>query len=295
LFSKIIDCITDRRGEFAGDLAELERHLESFVLANGCSRILASFVLGKGKRIRAILFFSHFNNGHDCWSVDAGVKYKTISIVEAIHFASIMHDDVVDNGAFRRNGQSFFSTHGTKASILLGDLVVIRAIDEFLRLHATDRIVRSIFIRECRATAYGAALEQQITSSSTLQEYVRTAALKTGAFFKLSCFLGSYLGIGDFALAKRAAISGLCFGVVFQAQNDLDCYRFERFNDSEDYMQGSISFPIIVMRDHFGFDPTELATPNQDSYDKIRELVFSKEFKKTAQNSLNKYTTALLY
>jgi geranylgeranyl pyrophosphate synthase len=272
------------------DIAELERHLEDFILANGCLHILAPFVLDMGKRIRATLFFSFGDR-----IVATEMKYKTVSIIEAIHFASILHDDVVDNCVRRRAGESFFSKHGPKASILLGDLIIIRAMDEFLKLHAADNLVKNMFIRECRSTAYGAALERQMTANSALHEYVRTAALKTGALFKLSCFLGSYLGTKDFALAKCAATFGLCFGIVYQAQNDIDCYRFEKFEESEDYMQKNISFPIIILRDHFGFNMRELSKPSQGAYDKIRDTVFSDRFRQTAQISLRKYTATLSY
>jgi octaprenyl-diphosphate synthase len=290
MFSETINSILERKRLLASDLETLEDYITNFILNNDSLKTLAPFVIGKGKRLRSILYF-------DLWKESKGVsneiKYMTITLIEVIHFASILHDDVVDNNSFRRNEDSFMKKHGRKTSILLGDFTIILAINEFLKLHNNNPTVTNLFLRECSATAYGALLEQCLDLNSTFDRYVRIASLKTGSFFKLSCFLASYLSTENFSFAKRMSIIGLCIGIIFQAQNDIDCYRFKKFEDSEDYVQKNITLPIIILRDHFNFSLKKFYYQQQSNYDEIRTLIFSKKFENITKKLLNKYLNVI--
>jgi geranylgeranyl pyrophosphate synthase len=286
VFSEVIDWILSRRASLGADLRTLDNYISGFITQNGELKRISSLMIGKGKRIRSILYFTLWNN---TYRISEELKFKTIAILEIMHYASILHDDVIDGSKMRRGEASFVSSHGAQASILLGDFMLIRAVVEFVRLHSQGDIVQRLFFRECSSTAYGALLEQGLHAGSSLSQYVRCAALKTGAFFKLSCFLGSYLSTGDFVYSRKMAIIGLCVGIIFQVQNDIDCYSHERFEDSEDYLMGRITFPIVILRDYFGFDMQKLLDRRQGSYDDIRSAISSEEFRNAARLAMRRY------
>ena len=282
MFSELIGNILSKREEYSKDLKALEENLLDFLKTDNQFSILRPFVINKGKRIRSILYFLN-------WKSNALInKHKTIALIEMIHFASILHDDVVDENISRRSGFSFVKEYGKKKSILFGDFLLVKAIDELLRIHSQNEIVKNFCLRECSATAYGAVIEHLLNEKSSFQECLRVASLKTGSLFKLSCFLGRYLSTEDFETSKKTAICGLCFGTLFQFQNDIDSYKFESFKDSEDYMQKNITLPLIILRDNFKFDISKFHNSNQENYDEIRKLILSSEFSDVSKKLLSK-------
>ncbi|MDR1488423.1 MAG: polyprenyl synthetase family protein [Holosporales bacterium] len=238
-----------------------------------------------GKRIRSVLFYSFANKTND-------LIHKTTAIIESIHNASIIHDDVIDNNNMRRSDSSYYKLFGAKRSILDGDFLLVKSIKKIFEIYKDDYIKR-LFLRECEATAYGAIMEQTLNKSNyvNFNQYVRMASLKTGSLFKLSCFLGEFLSrpesSNSFKKAKEAAIFGICFGIIYQIQNDLNSYVHEKFENSEDYVQKNITFPIIVGNlDIKSFKNSS----NQKEYELIKNMIDSKEFYKKSLELTKKYT-----
>ncbi|MDR1391449.1 MAG: polyprenyl synthetase family protein [Holosporales bacterium] len=285
MFSALINNVLAKKNTFEKDFEKLDEHCCDFIARNREFSVLGNFILKKGKRVRSILYF-------DLWrenTMNSFKKYETISLLEIIHFASIIHDDVIDGNDNRRGENSFAKQYGKKMSIAFGDFIFCEAIKEFLRLHKNDDLIKNLFLRECSATAYGAVLEQKLTIFSTFSDYVRVVSLKTSPFFKLCCFLGKYLSTYDFYKAKKAAVFGICFGIVFQAQNDINCYCHDNYLSSEDFIQTSITLPIIILRDLFGYDIKKLKKNDQNSYELIRDVVSSEKFKITVSKRLCKF------
>lgn len=283
---RVIDKILAKRPQYSEELNIVDLYIEHFISKDCNIQFASNFIVGKGKRIRSILYFHFWNNDHD---ISEDIKYKTIALIEVIHFASLLHDDVVDNNTVRRNEDSFMVKYGKKISILVGDLLISKVINEFLKLHYQDRIVVNQFLKACSSTAYGGYLEQTLDKESTLDQYIRASSLKTGSLFKLCCFLGTYLSTSDFAKAKKLATYGLCFGIIFQTQNDINCYKFRKFESSEDYTQGTITFPVIVLRDHFEVKQEQLICPNQKNYEKIQTMIDTDDFSDITKFILSKY------
>lgn len=290
MFSHLINKILIKRNIFKEEFIALEASLEKFIFKNNQFSILAPFVFNRGKRIRSILYFLNWDHSFNLMKSE---KYKTIALIELMHFASIIHDDVVDNNKNRRNGNSFMKEYGIKKSILFGDFALIKTVNEFITLHSENEFVKKLFLRECSATAYGAVLEQQLNQNSSFQDYIKVASLKTSPFFKLVCFLGKFLSTNDFETAKKAASWGVCFGILFQAQNDFDGYAPENFNESEDFIEKNITFPIIILRDEFGYDISKFYISNQENYMEIKNAVNSDEFKTVSKQYFNKFLNYL--
>jgi geranylgeranyl pyrophosphate synthase len=219
--------------------------------------------------------------------------HETAALIETIHNASIMHDDVIDNNFIRRNTNSFLKTHGYKESILIGDFIIIESIKRFLNLHTKDKFAKKYFLKECRNTAYGALLEQKLNKSNTvfeIGECIKMMAFKTSPLFKLSCLLGAHLTEQPFSLCKKAAMFGVYFGIIFQAQNDINSYQFVEYHESEDYMQKNITLPIIILCNNFGFSLENFKkNTNQKDYLTIKKNIFTVSFEKRLNHHLQNY------
>jgi geranylgeranyl diphosphate synthase type II len=247
---------------------------------------------GNGKRVRSILFYMF----SDLKKLTKK-HHETMGLIETIHNASIMHDDVVDMNPIRRGMNSVYGSKGAKIGILEGDFLIINAVKRFLELHKNDTFSKKYFLRECHATAYGALSEQNLNQSTKLpsiNEYIRMISIKTSPLLKLSCLLGTYLSGKSFEECKKAAIFGVCFGILYQIQNDLDSYRVSDHHASEDYMQKNITLPIITLCQDFEFSLMEFKTTfNQEYFEKIKEAINSKKFQKKLEEHTRKYENGL--
>jgi geranylgeranyl pyrophosphate synthase len=268
MFSDLFQKVIDRKIRYEKQLAESGRYMS----------------LECGKRIRSILFYMFAP--HD----PTDMQHETISIVEMIHNASVIHDDVIDQNNIRRGGNSCRKVLDNKMSILMGDKVVIESIKRFIVLHNNDIFIQRYFLRECQSTVHGALLEQNLNKKNgptRVEEYFRMASLKTGSLFKLSCLLGAYMSRVDHI---RPATFGLCFGILFQIQNDLNSYVFDYFYESEDYVQKNISFPIIILVNYFAYDITTFKNRiTQQHYEAIKRTIETEQFRIVIQNILQKY------
>jgi geranylgeranyl pyrophosphate synthase len=244
----------------------------------------------KGKKLRATLFFWVFNKFSDNQST-APIRKNiwTAALIEAVHFASIVHDDIVDNSPWRRGNLSFHRSCGFKFGILFGDYIFANASKRFLDLYKDNRLIQRLFLRECSSTILGAIREQELTITSDIEECLRVTSLKTSPFFKLSCFIGAYLASGSFEKAIEYATFGTCFGILYQIQNDLDCYKYKNHFESEDYSQNNITLPIIILRQYFGFNAFADVSNQQENYTKTKEFIFSNRFTEILQKITKKY------
>jgi geranylgeranyl pyrophosphate synthase len=225
----------------------------------------------------------------DCEGLGGGSNIWTAALIEAIHFASIVHDDIIDDSSRRRGNLSFHKSFGRKFGILFGDYIFTNASKRFLDLYKDNRLIQRLFLRECSSTILGAIREQELSITSDISECLRITSLKTSPFFKLSCFLGAYLASGNFKEAIKCATFGTCFGVLYQIQNDLDCYRFENYFESEDYIQNNITLPIVILCQYLDFNVFSNSSSHQENYNRTKELIFSKKFEAILQNITKKY------
>lgn len=226
--------------------------------------------LPQGKLIRPIIFFMQSSG-------EITDKHcETAAIIELIHTASIIHDDIIDSNKTRRGVSSLFALYGRKMSIIKGDFLLISAFKQFMKLFQYDDFAVKYFMRECYSTAYGAILEQQLNQSDNpnMREYIRVASLKTGAMFKLSAILGAYTSGKTFKECVKAAMYGLHFGTIFQIQNDIDSYIPSNFADSEDYVQKNITLPIVMMYSKKLLNINEYKShTDQVQYELIRKFI----------------------
>ena len=177
---------------------------------------------------------------------------------------------------------------GAKKSILMGDLLIVKAIDTLLSIFSDDKFAQNCIIHQCAKTAQGAFLERELNVYSSVQNCLSVASFKTGALFELVCFLSSYLSAPSGV--PEASSFGRSFGVMFQFQNDLDCFYYQDCLDSEDFVQKNITLPLIFLRDLYNINLETIFVLNQSTYSKVRTLIQSSEFRDYALLHLSNFT-----
>lgn len=181
-------------------------------------RELVRYTFGhRGKRLRPVLvFFAGWDGAEP--SADL---VRAAAIVEMVHLATLVHDDILDDAAVRHNTPSVSAKYGPHTAVLLGDALFAQA----LRLTADFPTVEV-----CRAVA---TASRQVCSGEicqtfargdaalSLETYRRIIKLKTADLFEVSCLLGAmFAGRGD-AYKVACAEYGSRLGVAYQIFDDL--------------------------------------------------------------------------
>ncbi len=271
----------------AGDLDRVEEaiaiHLESDVsfISEVGNYVLAS----GGKRIRPLLLILCARLGN---YVSERV-YDLCTVIEFIHTATLLHDDVIDNAHLRRGNPTVNSRWGNEISILIGDYLYAKAME--LSLQDKDHLVMETVSRVTKEMAKGQVIEtlKERDLSITEDEYYRIIALKTAALFEGSCTIGA-LAAG-LTPPQRAQVNafGHHLGLAFQMADDtLDFVAPEATLGkpvNNDLKEGKITLPVIAALPQ----ATETEVHAIDAYPQNKDA--SDEDFQTVIDILNKYGT----
>ncbi len=149
---------------------------------------------------------------------DRATLTRLCTAVEIVHTASLLHDDVIDNGFFRRASPSLWTLTSPSASILVGDLLLCKAMDLLAGTRGGRYVAAFVWkVREvCRAE-----VEQEISLRGKLVDRdtcLRLARGKTGALF---AFVGLVCGGDDADLSAAVEEAGYRIGTAYQIFDDL--------------------------------------------------------------------------
>lgn len=171
-------------------------------------------------------------------------------IVELVHLATLVHDDILDDAQMRRRQPTVAATHGNQVAVLAGDCLFAHALElaarfptpEVCRLvaAATKRVCTGEILQTLRKEGFGPSLDG----------YFRVIEMKTAELFAVACELGALLAGGD--VRGRAALRrfGLDFGSAFQIYDDcLDLFGDEAAAGKTlgtDLMKGKVTLPLLL-------------------------------------------------
>jgi len=172
-------------------------------------------VIATGKMLRSRLAYRLSDAG----LVSAEDMTHAAAAVEMVHAASLLHDDVIDGGMIRRGSPTFWLERGISGAILLGDLLLFKALDITCKQHAhkhwTNRLV------EMTGQVCEAESEQELLlrgSQPTWDRCVRIARYKTGALFSFVSFAAAG---GETALEAALTEAGYAIGTAYQLADDV--------------------------------------------------------------------------
>jgi len=171
------------------------------------------------------------------------------AVVEMVHMATLVHDDVLDEASLRRQGPTINYLHGNEAAVILGDYLISHSyhLCSSLRSQRAARIVARTTNRLCE----GELLQISNRDNWDLDEstYMRIITGKTASLCAASCALGAIFAGADRAATARLRRYGLCVGRAFQIQDDiLDIVGSQQEAGKTlgtDLAKGKLTLPVI--------------------------------------------------
>lgn len=184
------------------------------------------------------------------------------AVVEAVHLATLVHDDAVDHSALRRGMPTVNSVWGYQTAIIMGDYLYSRSVMEMARLQRVDVIAvlaeaaNTMTIGEMRQLAMHDSL------SFTEDDYYRLISAKTASLMSAACELGAM--VGDPTYREKLKSYGYALGMAFQVADDiLDYTGTEGVTgkpSGHDLREHKVTLPLIVaLRE---FDPEQRLAVN---------------------------------
>lgn len=178
------------------------------------------------------------------------------ALVEAIHTASLIHDDIIDNSKVRRGRESIHARWGPNITVLLGDYLYIKSID--LSLKSKHRQIIHILTEISAKMIEGELDEYYMSGNLDLAEkdYLDIINKKTASLFSASCQIGGVLGQASKREEKFLIEFGKNLGMSFQIIDDLlDFIGDEKTLGKpilSDISEGRITLPLIYTLNNDG-------------------------------------------
>jgi octaprenyl-diphosphate synthase len=200
---------------------------------------------GGGKRLRpALLLLAAGATGY------RGTEHHTLAaVIEMIHTATLLHDDVVDESELRRGHATANALFGNAASVLVGDFLYSRAFQMMVGLKRMR--VLEILAGTTNAIAEGEVLQLMNAGDASLDEtnYFHVIQRKTARLFEAAARLGAVLGSADRATEDALARYGMHLGIAFQLVDDVLDYSGNAEaigkNLGDDLAEGKMTLPLI--------------------------------------------------
>ena len=169
------------------------------------------------------------------------------SIVELIHAASLLHDDVIDDADTRRGKPSINATQGSKTAVMLGDILYSKAFSELVEF---DKQIAKTIADAVTSLSVGEMMDVELAKSfnSNEKKYLDMLYLKTASLIEAAAKASAILAGKD---ADKYAIYGANLGLSFQIIDDiLDIVSDEKTLGKpamNDYTEGKVTLPYIYL------------------------------------------------
>lgn len=206
-------------------------------------RIMRYVVKTKGKQLRPMfVLLSAKLSGEINEST-----YRAASLVELLHTASLVHDDVVDESFERRGFFSVYALWKAKTSVLVGDYLLAKGM--LLSLDNDDFKILQILSRAVKEMSEGELLQMEKARSLNLDEelYFRIIKHKTASLLASACAAGAYSSTEDMELTEKMRLFGESVGVAFQIRDDLFDYGKDDVGKptGNDIKEKKLTLPLI--------------------------------------------------
>jgi octaprenyl-diphosphate synthase len=206
-------------------------------------RIMRFIVNRKGKQLRPMFVLL---SAKLCGPIGESA-YRAASLVELLHTATLVHDDVVDESLERRG---FFSTYAlwkTKISVLVGDYLLSKGL--LLSLDHSDFRILQLLSDAVSKMIEGELLQMEKSRSLNLSEavYFEIIQSKTASFLASSCAAGAFAASQDEILTEKLRRFGEKVGIAFQIKDDLFDYGSEAVGKptGNDIKEKKLTLPLI--------------------------------------------------
>lgn len=229
------------------------------------------------------------------------------SSVELIHLATLLHDDVVDNSALRRDNPTAHTVWGNQPTILVGDYLFTLSLDILLDLDDIN-IVRHLSHTASLITR-GELLQLQTKNQEpTMELYEQIIHYKTASLFAVAAQNAVYhASNGNSDFSEHARLCGYYFGMIYQMIDDIIDYAPSNQsgkNAGDDFFEGKITLPILMLLQELDapmqqeiLDIFKKTNRDQDDFDQCMSLLLEYDIleksRSYAMTFMDKFTASI--
>ena len=201
-----------------------------------------------GKRIRpALVFLSGWRRP----DVVQPELVRVSAVVELVHLATLVHDDIMDEADVRRNRRTAAREYGSTVAVLLGDALFAHALHLATQFPTTE--ICAAVSESTRRVCAGEIVQtlRRGSTNITRADYQRIVDLKTAELFRVSCFLGSRLAGFEPEFVDAASRFGRHLGIAYQIYDDLVDFFGEEKRIGKtlgtDLASGKLTLPLLTL------------------------------------------------
>ncbi len=277
--SPLVDCI-------APQLHAVEKLFMSELKSDvGCVNTLVKHVSRfRGKMLRPTLVLLA---GKACGELTPAHNVIA-TVVEMVHMATLVHDDVLDEAELRRKGATINHLRGNEAAVLLGDYLISHSYH--LCSSLDSQFASRTIARTTNQVCEGELLQIDNRNKYNLSEetYLQIITLKTAVLCGACCLLGAQFAGADKATVAKFETFGQSLGIAFQIQDDI----LDIVGDVQtvgktlgiDVQKGKMTLPMIHFHAHHASPPSTrtllrslMTSRDADKVEKIRNLIVPSE------------------
>ena len=226
----------------------------------------------RGKHLRPLLVLAVGNILGTCHAS----HHLLAAIVEIIHCATLLHDDVIDDAPKRHNQPTAWFEHGNKASILVGDYFFAQAFRWIAALK--DPLVIHDLAQATQIIVAGEVQQHQVRNKLDMDAgtYFSIIQAKTAELFKQACHLSAKVSNASPEVTQACLSFGQALGLAFQLQDDLLDYTSDVSGKTlgQDWLDRKTTYPLIMAYQNQSFTALiESAHKDQASVAEITALL----------------------
>ncbi|HWR73350.1 MAG TPA: polyprenyl synthetase family protein [Nitrospirota bacterium] len=246
----MITTLQDILKEYKSDMERMESRIhESLGTDVALIQQVGKYILGAGgKRFRPLVLLL---TSRLCGYKEHNAEYILGGVVEFIHTASLLHDDVIDEAKVRRGRSSANSLWGNQASILVGDYLYSKALYHAVRLQ--NQRVMDVLSETTTTMSEGEVLQLMQIQNEDMNEadYFRLVECKTGVLIATSCRLGAIISKAPISREDAITLYGKKLGLAFQITDDTLDYAADQKQLGKvlgkDLEEGKVTLPLIYL------------------------------------------------
>ncbi|NWG87307.1 MAG: octaprenyl diphosphate synthase [Hydrogenophilaceae bacterium] len=208
--------------------------------------------------------------------------YELAAVVEFIHTATLLHDDVVDASELRRGRDTANALFGNAASVLVGDFLYSRAFQ--MMVSVQDMRVMEILSDATNVIAEGEVLQLMNCNDPdiSVEDYLRVIRYKTAKLFEAATQLGAVISKANPEVEQALATYGMHLGTAFQLIDDVLDYSGDSSqtgkNVGDDLAEGKPTLPLLYAMSHGSQDQAQLIRTaiengNADHFQAIQDII----------------------
>jgi octaprenyl-diphosphate synthase len=204
-----------------------------------------------GKRVRpALLVLASYVVGGN-GATDNCIRMATV--MEMLHTATLVHDDIIDNAELRRSRASVNAKFGNQAAVLMGDWLYMSAFETSLKERSLE--ILDILTKLTRKMTEGELIQLTMIGNAaiTREEYFDILRRKTAYLFSGCCEIGAILGGADHEQQSALRDYGMDLGIAFQLADDLLDFTSDEHAMGKaagaDLLEGKITLPLIMLQE----------------------------------------------